>query len=156
MVSHLIAHFFMHALLTPNLARATGEPAASAGGWSKGFGAAGMSLFSNITALIPGSTGYPVNYPAGMGTEDKGAADIVRHITERAKACPEQKYSLGGHSQGSFAIQIAIEKLPKDLLSKVVAVTHFGGKQCLPSVQGRCISYCNKSDPVYTTLLLRA
>lgn len=136
-------------LVTP-IARATTEPAASAGGWSKGYGAAGMSLVSNVTALVPGSTGYPVNYPAAMGTENKGMEDMVRHITERAKACPDQKYVIGGHSQGSFAVQLAIPKFEQDVLSRIVAVIHFGGKPCLPAVEGKCLSLCNKGDPVRT------
>jgi hypothetical protein len=57
-------------------ARATTEPPASVEnaspeqfdaaanrGWSKGYGAAGYSLFSNMTKLIPAATGYPVHYP---------------------------------------------------------------------------------------------
>jgi hypothetical protein len=57
-------------------ARATTEPptgvdnaspeqfeAAASRGWSKGYGAAGYSLFSNMTKLIPAATGYPVHYP---------------------------------------------------------------------------------------------
>jgi hypothetical protein len=31
--------------------------------WSRGFGAAGYSLVSNVTALLPGSSGYAVQYP---------------------------------------------------------------------------------------------
>lgn len=31
--------------------------------WSKGFGAAGYSLVTNVTALLPGSSGYAVQYP---------------------------------------------------------------------------------------------
>jgi hypothetical protein len=45
------------------LGRATGEPNAAAGRWSKGYGAAGYSLLTNITKLVPDTTGYPVNYP---------------------------------------------------------------------------------------------
>ncbi|KAE9977152.1 hypothetical protein BLS_001610 [Venturia inaequalis] len=119
-------------------ARATGEPAASAKVWSKGYGAAGFSLYTNITALIPGATGYAVNYPAAMGTEKQGGADMVKHLTERAKACPDQKYSLGGHSQGSFAVNEALPKLSPDIIKRIVAVTHFGGKECLSSVKGVC------------------
>jgi hypothetical protein len=136
-------------------ARATGEPAANVpNSWSKGYGAAGASLLSNITALVPGATGYPVNYLASMGTEDKGMQDMVRHITERAKACPDQKYVIGGHSQGSFAVQLAIPKFAPDVLARIVAVTHFGGKPCLPAVENRYMSYCNKSDPVCVPLVL--
>ena len=131
------------------LARATGEPAAKAGKWSKGYGAAGYSLFTNLTALVPGSTGYAVNYPAAMGTENKGAQDMTQHIRARAKACPQQKYALGGHSQGGFAVDIAVRSLlGPELLPKVIAITMFGGKPCPPSVKELCISYCNKTDGV--------
>jgi hypothetical protein len=58
-------------------ARATTEPptgitaettdaqftAAANRGWSKGYGAAGMSFVNNVTALIPDTVGYPVPYP---------------------------------------------------------------------------------------------
>jgi hypothetical protein len=135
------------------IARATGEPAASAGKWSKGYGAAGYSLFTNLTALVPGATGYAVNYPAAMGTEDQGAKDMTRHIVERAKQCPQQKYALGGHSQGGFAVDIAVKpgkpnSLPRELLPRVIAITMFGGKPCAAPVKDRCISYCNSNDGV--------
>jgi hypothetical protein len=84
-----------------------------------------------------------------MGTENQGAQDMSRHITARAKQCPQQKYALGGHSQGGFAVDIAVRQLlPKELLPRVVAVTMFGGKPCPPQVKERCISYCNKTDNV--------
>jgi hypothetical protein len=44
-------------------ADAAGFDAAASRGWSKGYGAAGYSLYSNMTKLIPASTGYPVHYP---------------------------------------------------------------------------------------------
>jgi hypothetical protein len=31
--------------------------------WSKGYGAAGYSMFTNLTSLIPDATGWPVHYP---------------------------------------------------------------------------------------------
>ena len=31
--------------------------------WVKGWGAAGYSLFTNLTSILPGTTGYPVHYP---------------------------------------------------------------------------------------------
>jgi hypothetical protein len=63
-------------ILIEILARATTEPpqgvdeatgseweAKAAKIWSKGWGAAGYSLFTNLTSLLPGTTGYPVHYP---------------------------------------------------------------------------------------------
>jgi hypothetical protein len=47
-------------------ARATGEPDVSKGVWSKGYGAAGYSLLTNITALVPDTTSYPVEYPVSV------------------------------------------------------------------------------------------
>jgi hypothetical protein len=44
-------------------ANAKGFETAAARTWSKGYGAAGYSLFTNITALIPAATGWPVHYP---------------------------------------------------------------------------------------------
>lgn len=97
--------------------------------WSKGFGAAGASLFSNVTALIPGATGWPVHYPAdwkGCVSEDKGISDLLARIAGRSKECPATKFVLGGHSQGGVVTVRAIPQIPKDLLAKVVAVTMFG------------------------------
>jgi len=139
-------------------ARATTEPpanyaagqfdTAAAKVWSKGYGAAGMSLFNNLTFLVPGATGYPVHYPAAMGTQDQGSADMIKHLEERSKACPQQKYALGGHSQGGFAVTGAVPKMSKDLLNRVVAVTMFGSPACNAQIKDRCISYCNSGDSV--------
>lgn len=74
--------------------------AAAAKTWSQGYGAAGASLYKNITKLLPGATGWPVHYPAGMGGADLGNKDMLDQITKQSKACPNQKFILGGHSQG--------------------------------------------------------
>lgn len=129
-------------------ARATGEPAETARGWSKGFGAAGFSLSTNVSALVPGADGYPVHYPAGMGTQCTGAVDTMKHLRAQAKKCPEQKFALGGHSQGGFVATISIKNLEKEILDKIVAVTMFGSPPCPANVKGKCISYCNSGDPV--------
>jgi hypothetical protein len=64
------------AMLTLKLARATTEAPNGMGGASaqqfeaaaakvatKGFGAAGFSLLTELTKLVPALTAYPVNYP---------------------------------------------------------------------------------------------
>jgi alpha-beta hydrolase superfamily lysophospholipase len=76
----------------------------------------------------------------------KGVQDMIREITEKSKACPNQKYALGGHSQGGMVTVSAIPKIPAEILSRVVAVTMFGSPPCPAAVQGRCNSYCNKGD----------
>jgi hypothetical protein len=129
-------------------ARATGEPAAAKRGWSQGYGAAGKSLLGNVTALIPGSSGYAVNYPASLGTENQGAADMIKHLNEKVKACPQTVYALGGHSQGGFAVVNAAPKMSKEVLNRIVAVTMFGSPACPEALKNRCISYCATGDTV--------
>ncbi|KAF2664313.1 hypothetical protein BT63DRAFT_444063 [Microthyrium microscopicum] len=117
--------------------------------WSKGYGAAGYSLFTNITALIPSATGYPVHYPANWDSATSaptGVKDMLARLESQAKACPQQKFVLGGHSQGSGVTVAAIPKISPELLARVVAVTMFGGRECPEAVTGRCRSFCNAGD----------
>jgi len=112
---------------------------------------AGYSLSTNLTSLVPGATGWPVHYPASMGSLSNpniGATEMIKQLMEKSRACPSQKYALGGHSQGGFVTVATISKLPADILNKVVAVTIFGSSPCPASVQGRCISYCQAGDTV--------
>jgi hypothetical protein len=67
---------------------------------------------------------------------------MVRHLTERAAACPQQKYALGGHSQGGFVTTGAIDRVSTNILNRIVAVTMFGAPACPTRVRGKCISYC--------------
>ncbi|KAF2401112.1 alpha/beta-hydrolase [Trichodelitschia bisporula] len=147
-------------------ARATTEPpgsmdnadsakfeAAAARVWSKGYGAAGFSLYSNVTKLIPGSAGYPVHYPAswtGCTSEDKGVADYLDQLSKVAAACPNTKFALGGHSQGGVVTVRTIPQIPKNILSRIVAVTMFGSPNCPAEVKDRCRSYCNQGDGICT------
>ncbi|KAE9971319.1 hypothetical protein EG328_005737 [Venturia inaequalis] len=120
--------------------------AAAAKIWSQGYGAAGASLYKNITKLLPGTTGWPVHYPAGMGGADLGNKDMLDQLSKQSTACPKQKFVLGGHSQGGMVTVSTIPKIPKDILAKVVAVTMFGSPPCPEIVKDRCNSYCNKGD----------
>lgn len=119
--------------------------------WSKGYGAAGASFVANVTALIPGSVGYPVPYPAdfSLGTSaPKGVENMIKRLESQAKNCPDIKFVLGGHSQGGGVTVSAIPKIPKEIIDKVIAVTMFGSPPCPASVQDRCKSYCNQGDNV--------
>jgi surfactin synthase thioesterase subunit len=155
-----------------SLARATTEPPSAAGNsadvegynakyneaaqrvWSKGYGAAGYSLFTNVTKLIPGTIGYPVPYPATMDLGANGGCmgvkAMAKRIVDRSKACPNMRFALGGHSQGGSVTTAAILTLPKEVLSKIVAVTMFGTKPCsdIKAQVQNCKSYCNKGDAV--------
>jgi alpha-beta hydrolase superfamily lysophospholipase len=72
---------------------------------------------------------------------------MLEHLEQQAKACPSQKFALGGHSQGSGVAAATIPKIPKDILSRVVAVTMIGGRPCQSLNLGdRCMSYCNFND----------
>ncbi|KAF2434171.1 alpha/beta-hydrolase [Tothia fuscella] len=118
---------------------------------TKGFGAAGFSLLQELTKLVPALTAYPVNYPAdwsGCSSETKGVNDILTQLSTMAKACPNQKYVLGGHSQGAVVTTSVASKIPKDLLPRVIAVTMFGAPPCPEVVKGMCRSYCNKGDDI--------
>lgn len=73
---------------------------------------------------------------------------MVNQLKEKGRACPQQMYAIGGHSQGGFVTTGAIPKLPQDVLKRVVAVTMFGSPACPSQVRGRCISYCQSGDTV--------
>ena len=71
---------------------------------------------------------------------------MLNHITQMAKACPAQKYVLGGHSQGGNVTFHAIPRMAPGVLSRIVAVTMFGSPACPSQVADRCNSYCYKGD----------
>src|ERR1700759_2834395 len=73
---------------------------------------------------------------------------MSNHLKNAAKACPQQKYVLGGHSQGGYVTVQTIGRLPKDVSNRIIAVTMFGSPRCPESMRrgDRCRSYCNKGD----------
>jgi hypothetical protein len=82
----------------------------------------------------------------------KGAQDMVNRLIAQAAACPDQKFALGGHSQGGAVV---VAGLPNPaiaaILPRIVAVTMFGSPPCsdvTAQVGGKCKSFCNKSDSV--------
>jgi pimeloyl-ACP methyl ester carboxylesterase len=85
----------------------------------------------------------------------KGVSDMVQHVTDVAKQCPQTKFVLGGHSQGGMVTVSAIPKIPKDIIGRVVAVAMFGSPACPSIVADRCHSYCNKGDFVSILLPFR-
>ncbi|PGH18245.1 hypothetical protein AJ79_00584 [Helicocarpus griseus UAMH5409] len=123
--------------------------------WSRGYGAAGYSTLTNLTALIPSdgavvaADGYPVQYPAngsGCSSEEVGTDDMVNRVMNMAFACPDTKFAIGGHGEGGIATIRAISALPPEDLEKVIAVIMFGSSGCPDEVRDRCRSYCNAGD----------
>jgi cutinase len=107
--------------MTENIARATTE--------SAGYGIVCGPLLTAVQKLIPGTTGYAVKYPADFSktSPDVGVADTLRHITERAAACPQQKYVLSGYSQGAVVMHRAAVKMdPAILKDRIIATATFG------------------------------
>jgi alpha-beta hydrolase superfamily lysophospholipase len=80
--------------------------------------------------------------------------DILKHIDEISKACPNQKYVLAGHSQGAVVVTSSIPKIPQASKAKLLAVTVFGAPPCLAEVKDKCKSYCNAGDDVSSKNLL--
>lgn len=85
---------------------------------------------------------------SGCATETKGINDILKHIDAISKACPEQKFVLGGHSQGSVVVTNSIPKIPQAVKANLLAVTMFGAPPCPAEVKDKCKSYCNAGDDV--------
>jgi pimeloyl-ACP methyl ester carboxylesterase len=77
-------------------------------------------------------------------------------MTKQAAACPQQKFVMGGHSQGGFVTTQTIARLPKPVSDKVIAVTMFGSPECPRGGNWaeRCRSYCNFGDWVGTPILI--
>lgn len=65
-----------------------------------------------------------------------------------AEQCPDQKFVLGGHSQGGVVTVRMIPDLPEAILSRIIAVTMVGSPECPAEVEDRCRSYCNAGDSV--------
>jgi hypothetical protein len=77
-----------------------------------------------------------------------GSKNMLKRLSDTSTRCPQTKFVLGGHSQGGGVTTGVIPKIPKEILSKVIAVAMFGSPPCPAIVQDRCKSYCNAGDNV--------
>jgi hypothetical protein len=59
--------------------------------WSKGYGAAGYSLFTNLTSLIPKMAGYPVHYPVNSATQSLAALPLIENELRQGSRAARQK-----------------------------------------------------------------
>ncbi|MFE2958194.1 cutinase family protein [Nocardia tengchongensis] len=142
------------------VARGTGEP-----GWLGDQ--IGDPLFDMLQDRLPVSaTAYRVNYPADYRFDvGAGSADLVRHLTARAAACPDQQFVLVGYSQGAAVVQAALGtgvvswypgrvQLPGYLGARVAAVLLFGdpvrglGWNVPGEYLSRTGDWCVGGDPV--------
>ncbi|KAL2211636.1 alpha/beta-hydrolase [Sarocladium strictum] len=89
----------------------------------------GDPIVSNVTELLDGVQGYPVQYPADdnfVQNLETGANDIVARITSQSEMCPEQTFALVGYSQGASIVHKAAAYLPENLQWKVKSISTFG------------------------------
>ncbi|KAF2397612.1 alpha/beta-hydrolase [Trichodelitschia bisporula] len=140
------------------VARGTSEPNYANGGK---FGVVvGDPVVSNLTKVLPGARGYPVQYPASssaMTGVTQGAADVVNRLKKLDKECPNMKFALVGYSQGAAVMHAAGNKIPAEIQPKVVALVMFGdpalrsassGAPFPPLLQGRLLENCAEGDSV--------
>ena len=136
-----------------------------------GYGVVGVPLLREVQRLIPGTTGYTVQFKSDFSANSpaEGSADAIRHINSKTKACPQQKYVLSGYSQGAVVVHMAADKLDKSILrNNIIATATFGdpgqlATKAKPGVspggsvpawpdelQGKIKFNCNNGDPTCT------
>lgn len=146
-------------------ARGTSEPG------TLGF-IVGDPLFSALKRNISGKSisSYAVDYPASLDLNSvaTGNRDLVEHVKSQAAACPNQKFILGGYSQGANVVDNSIgissegavvggkivATIPAELEPRVAAVLLFGnpiraiGRSVTGTYEARTKDYCADGDPV--------
>ncbi|KEY69378.1 hypothetical protein S7711_08133 [Stachybotrys chartarum IBT 7711] len=110
------------------VARGTSEPNDEYGNGKFGV-IVGDPIVSNTTLILPGSRGYPVQYPASsaiISSTRQGAEDVVNRLTTQAAACPGQTFSLVGYSQGAAVMHAAARSIPRSLYPRIKSLVMFG------------------------------
>ena len=110
-------------ILTQGIARGTTEPLAPS------FGVVvGDPLFEATKKMVPQLTGYKVDYPASFdpGSLNAGRDDVIKHMAEAPKRCPNQKYVMVGYSQGGDVMHNALAKIDPALFPRIIALVMFG------------------------------
>ncbi|KAF2670610.1 alpha/beta-hydrolase [Microthyrium microscopicum] len=138
------------------IARGTSEPNSKTNGK---FGSiVGDPIMANLTAIMPNTRGYPVQYPASsnaVADTTTGRIDVINRLTKQSAACPNQKFALIGYSLGAAVIHAAGAKLPKELIPKVLAVVLYGDPMMVSSsgigklpdeLDNRLLENCSKGD----------
>lgn len=63
---------------------------------------------------------------------EKGVSNLIELLSTESAKCPDQKYILGGYSQGAHVIGDALDKLGDNILSKIAYVALFGDPKFNP------------------------
>ncbi|KAF2436099.1 alpha/beta-hydrolase [Tothia fuscella] len=134
------------------IARGTSEPGP--------FGViVGDPLVRAVSALIPGTRGYAVQYPADATATSvsTGSNDTVARLAAQDLACPQQKFALVGYSQGAGVMRRATPSIPPGMQqSKILAMAMFGdpglkrNSQFPATLQAKLLENCAVGDPVCT------
>lgn len=84
---------------------------------------------TKVQAATPGGSVYNVVYPAGIDYINgpvQGGNDIKKHLAAQVAACPNQRFVLGGYSEGAMTIFSALKTLPATTKPKISAIVLFG------------------------------
>jgi cutinase len=117
----------------------------------------GDPVVSNLTRVLDGVQGYPVQYPASsdfVNSTLAGVADVIRRLTSRTVECPDQTFALVGYSQGASVMRLAVESLPEEIYPKIKALVMFGdpslrsGDEFPEALQDRLLENCAPGDMV--------
>lgn len=129
----------------------------------------GRSFISNLKTKIPGKSvsDYGVEYPAStdLSGPSKGIRNLIDHLKTQSAACPNQKFVLGGYSQGALIIDSSLGiktlgeaniTIPAGIAPKIAAAVVFGdpsrlvGKKITDALfyLGRVKEWCQSGDPV--------
>ncbi|KAH7311346.1 cutinase-domain-containing protein [Stachybotrys elegans] len=89
----------------------------------------GDPVIGNVTAVLNGARGYPVQYPASIDFDSGipiGARDVANRLASQSRLCPDQTFSLIGYSQGAMVIRAALDLIPASLFPKIKSLVFFG------------------------------
>ena len=139
------------------VARGTSEPNFEPDGK---FGVVvGDPIVSNVSKLLQGVRGYPVQYPASTSVITggiQGRRDVVARLTRQSALCPNQRFALVGYSQGADVMHRAADEIPTSLFPKILAVAMFGdpnirsslGDRFPAALEAKLLQSCATRDPV--------
>ncbi|MBF6176468.1 cutinase family protein [Nocardia blacklockiae] len=134
--------------------------------------AVGQPVYEALSRRLRVShSAHGIDYPADFNqpySVQQGNRKLVRHITEAAAACPNQRFVLVGYSQGANVIDNSIgissagakvggpivATLPPSVESKIAAILLFGnpirgvGRSVTGPYADRTYDTCSRNDPV--------
>ena len=130
-------------------------------------------VLNSLKGGLPGKsvTQYSVRYAADIAqtSAGQGSTDLTNHLVAQAAACPNQKFVLGGYSQGATVVDKSVglpagsfvgggagKVIPANLAPRVSAVVAFGnpaaivgGKLTQSKTYGsKAKEFCAAGDPV--------